>query len=681
MLKRWYSNLPLNHKIFLLTSGIMTVLSLLALVTLFAITLNLTNDRVTPKTLESVASIFRHPVTLNDIVISKQSADKNLAWLQEYPLVDEAGLYIDGRLFSVFPEGNDTLPTRISGLPNFETSDKQFYLATLQEGSPAVHLFLKGFKTSLTNIYKIGLLAFIIMFISALGLTLIGTRIVQRSITKPVTHLMNIARMVSANEDYQVRAQKLNNDEIGALVDAFNTMLNRIETRDHQLLTEKDKAERTQMQAQELAAETREANKRLEFEVHVRTKIERKLTDFQSYLNSIINSMPSALIAVDEHFFITLWNKEASMLSGTPLESALGYSLEEAFPMLGNYMDDISHALIERETKTVEKVTFFDSLNQEHQLDLIIYPLNRTGTLGAVIRIDDVSSKIQMEEVMVQTEKMMSVGGLAAGMAHEINNPLSAIVQGAQNIKRRLSPDIAANIKTAEELGIDLDTIRMYLANRQIMKFLDNIQDAGERAAHIVTNMLQFSRQSSRTLALTSIPDLLDQAVEIAGSDYDLKKGYDFKRLKLVKEYDENNILVPCARQEIEQVLLNLFKNAAQAIKERGDKNVDLNYQGQIRISCHFESGHCVIGIEDNGIGMDAETRKRVFEPFFTTKDVGVGTGLGLSVSYFIITSHHGGTMDARSEKLKGTCFTIRLPLTTPVDTDKNPQSALTSES
>lgn len=671
MVKRWYSNLPLNQKIFLLTSGIMTVMSVLTIVILVSTSLTINNKRVTPQTLSSVASLYQQEIMVQQLTESDQLAQKKLDLLSTFPLVDQAALFRNGVKIAQYPSST-IIPDRIADFDERLLSPANSHLLIdIPSADHHFQLFICAQVYTLSSLLSLDLLWIGLVFAIALAMTIIGTRIVQKSITNPVTHLMNIARMVSANEDFAVRAQKLHNDEIGALVDAFNGMLTRIESRDQQLKAEKEKAEQTQAQAQELAAETREANKRLEFEVHVRTKIERKLTDFQSYLNSIINSMPSALIAVDEHFFVTLWNKEASNLSGTSLEMALGYNLDEAFPLLSNYMDEISHALIERETKVIEKVAFQQEDDTQRMLDLVIYPLNRTGTLGAVIRIDEVTAKYQMEEMIVQTEKMMSVGGLAAGMAHEINNPLSAIVQGAQNIERRLSPDVNQNTVTANALGVDLDIIREYMEVRGVLKFLTNINKAGQRAAHIVSNMLQFSRASSRVLEQANVCEVLDQALEIASNDYDLKKGFDFKQLELIKEYENCDLQISCARQEIEQVVINLLKNAAQAIKERAQQEPS-GFKGKIWMRCRADDGQCEIQLEDNGIGMSAETRKRIFEPFFTTKDIGIGTGLGLSVSYFIITAHHSGTMDARSEPMNGSCFIIRLPLTQEITAPEN---------
>ncbi|BCE02175.1 ATP-binding protein [Marinicellulosiphila megalodicopiae] len=649
MLKLWYTSLPITRKLFFMFIVVLTPIILFGVFFQFIAYYSLTYNQLVDQNERAVVYLMQN----RKHIINDTNQQIDISKL--YPSIEAVGIYQNNQWTDRFPE-TVTLPS-IQNIPK-NTFVHKYYFGQLDD---AHQIFIKTNTlkvTTYTNAIMVASLATLVF--AFICVFFIGIH-VQRVIARPILHLMNIARMVSSNENYQVRAQKMYEDEIGGLVDAFNTMLARVENRDHQLHAEKNRAERAQNLAETNAEQTKEAVKRLEFEVHVRTKIERKLTDFQSYLNSIINSMPSALIAVDEHFFVTQWNKEASILSGTSIEYALGYSLEEAFPLLGDYMDLISRALLEKETQVRERIEYVHN-DQKLFLDFVVYPLNRTGTLGAVIRIDDISERTKLEEVMVQTEKMMSVGGLAAGMAHEINNPLSAIIQGSQNIKRRLDPGLPKNAKVAQEINADLDKINEYLTHREIIKFMDNIHSAGQRAAHIVTNMLQFSRQSSRKLDMHNICELLDRAVEIASSDYDLKKGYDFKQLEIIKQYSDSELKVPCAAPEIEQVLLNLIKNAAQALKER-EVNSFLEHKSTITISCRASNNQCILNISDNGTGMEDSVRKRIFEPFFTTKDVGIGTGLGLSVSYFIITSHHNGTMDVSSTLGEGTTFTIRLPL------------------
>lgn len=156
----------------------------------------------------------------------------------------------------------------------------------------------------------------------------------------------------------------------------------------------------------------------------------------------------------------------------------------------------------------IERVTWPKGDDLRHYA-LTFYPLTGGGGRGVVIRIDDITQRLSLEEMMVQSEKMLSVGGLAAGMAHEINNPLGAILHNVQNIRRRLSSDLPRNQEQAEELGIDLATINRYLDSREVPQLLDGIQQAGARAAKIVTHMLSFSRRSNRQL----VP------CELAGTD------------------------------------------------------------------------------------------------------------------------------------------------------------------
>jgi signal transduction histidine kinase len=285
---------------------------------------------------------------------------------------------------------------------------------------------------------------------------------------------------------------------------------------------------------------------------------------------------------------------------------------------------------------------------------------DRSGEIKEYLCIgSDITESRRMENMMVQTEKMMSVGGLAAGMAHEINNPLGGMLQSLQNVIRRMSPGLPANETEAAACGTRLETIRCYLEKREIFRFLENIRVSGERASHIVENMLSFSRRSESMRTPVNLSELLDKAVELAAHDYDLKKKYDFRHIRIVRRYEPAMAPVPCVATEIEQVMLNLLRNAAQAMGEN-------EQQGQppcITLDLHKDGDSAVIEIADNGPGMDAQQLKRIFEPFFTTKEVGVGTGLGLSVSYFIITNNHNGSLSADASPGKGATFIIRLPL------------------
>ena len=399
-------------------------------------------------------------------------------------------------------------------------------------------------------------------------------------------------------------------------------------------------------------------NLKLTKDIAERKQAEDELRRLRNLLSNIVNSMPSVLVGVDLQGRVTQWNREAARATGIAAEQAQGRLLDEVFPKLQSEMEQVRKAIRTRQVQEDLKVP--RRVDGETRFsDVIVYPLLANGVEGAVIRIDDVTERVHIEEMMMQTEKMMSVGALAAGMAHEINNPLGGILQGAQNIQRRFSTELAKNVQVARECGTSLDTIRAYLGKREIQGFIEGIRESGTRAARIVANMLQFSRRSEAQVVLADLPELVERALELAASDYDLKKKYDFRRIEIVREFEPDLPQVPVVVTEIEQVVLNLLKNAAQAMQEEQSDEK----KPHIILRMKREGDWVRLVVEDNGPGMNEPTSKRAFEPFFTTKGIGVGTGLGLSVSYMIITNNHKGTMTLDSTPGKGTRFVIHLPL------------------
>lgn len=391
--------------------------------------------------------------------------------------------------------------------------------------------------------------------------------------------------------------------------------------------------------------------------VHVEAgKAEQELTHLRQELANIVNSMPSILIGIDQDRCIRHWNLEAQHATGITPDAARGRKAEEVFPQLKRQLDLVSDALLKRQLQACRKLSWVLGGRQVY-IDLTIYPMLDAGKTGAVIRIDDVSERVRIEEMMVQTEKMMSIGGLAAGMAHEINNPLAGIMQNVQVIRNRLDPKLAKNDKVARECGTDIETIVHYIDKRGMQPMLEALTTSGNRAARIVDNMLSFSRKSESQQAPHNLNELIDRTLELAANDYDLKKNYDFRKISIVRESGELPE-VKCTATEIQQVLLNLLKNGAQAMSADPACNAP-----QFILRTRREDRFAVIEVQDNGPGIPEEIRRRVFEPFFTTRAVGIGTGLGLSVSYFIICEKHGGSMEISSSPGQGTCFFIRLPI------------------
>lgn len=385
---------------------------------------------------------------------------------------------------------------------------------------------------------------------------------------------------------------------------------------------------------------------------------QNELARMRLLLKRMIDSMPSILIGIDREEKIIYWNSQSEVFTGLKEQEVSGKKVLDVLPFLMEYFDSVRAACSSGQPRKAERIQA-EKNGIPIQFEMTAYPLIAADMEGAVIRLDDVTARLRMEEMIIQTEKMVSLGGLAAGMAHEINNPLGGIMMGSQNILRRIEPSHEKNRECANICGIEIEKIHEYMEKRGIITILQGILEMGERASEIVENMLSFSRRSESSKSSADLRELTEKALELASNEYDLKKKWDFRHIEIIREYGDDIPPIPCVKTEIQQVILNLLKNAAYAM----GKKTYVGSHPQITIRLKKEDGMVRLDIADNGIGMDSETKKRVFEPFFTTKEAGMGTGLGLSVSYFIITNNHSGQMEVESNHGIGTTFTIRLPI------------------
>lgn len=384
----------------------------------------------------------------------------------------------------------------------------------------------------------------------------------------------------------------------------------------------------------------------------------------RALMEDVANTMRSSLIVVTQDGTISFCNRTALAATENPAQPVVGQPLRAAFPYSDEDTDIILNMV--RHRQAISRLPVRKLIGEQlHFFEIAVYPLSSAASEGAVIRIDDVTERTRMQETMMQADKMASIGGLAAGVAHEINNPLGVMVQAAQNIERRLSEKLAANHQAAEECGTTIGTIRSYLEKRNILEFLDDIKSDGARASKIVRNLLEFSHRNESAREPVLIEELFLESLELAQKDYDLKKHTDFRQIRISVEVDPALPPVPMVRSQIEQVLLNLLKNSAQALTDKitSSAAVGRAFTPEITLSARLEADHVRIEIQDNGPGFTAETRRRAFEPFFTTKPPGSGTGLGLWISYAIVIEKHGGEIILDSAPDKGCKIILNLPL------------------
>jgi two-component system, NtrC family, sensor kinase len=264
-----------------------------------------------------------------------------------------------------------------------------------------------------------------------------------------------------------------------------------------------------------------------------------------------------------------------------------------------------------------------DHENRESYLSCSCYPLIESGqVVGAINITKDITKEINLQKMMMQQEKLASIGRLSAGVAHEINNPLTTI--------------LTSTLLLQEDFG----------ENDPIYRELQTVADEALRCRKIVASLLDFARQTRPTRKLTDLNDVVIRSCMLT------KKLAAFNDVDIQLELDETLVEAYVDKGQIEQSLINLVLNAIEATEPGG----------KIRLSTRLnrESGEIEIAISDTGIGIPSGYLDKIFDPFFTTTEN--GTGLGLAVTHGLI-EQHGGCIDVDSTPGRGTCFTIKLKI------------------
>ncbi len=258
---------------------------------------------------------------------------------------------------------------------------------------------------------------------------------------------------------------------------------------------------------------------------------------------------------------------------------------------------------------------------------------------------------------LIHAEKMASLGELTAGIAHEIQNPLNFVNNFSE-----------VNIELAAELREEIDRVNadeqtknslLSLAN-SIIQNQEKINQHGKRADSIVKGMLQHSRTNNGQKEPTDLNVLADEYLRL--SYHGLRAKDKLFNAKIVSHLDEKTGIIPLVPQDMGRALLNFFNNAFYAVSEK--KKLDIpGYEPEVTLTVKRLGQNAEIRIRDNGTGIPDSIRDKIFQPFFTTKPTGMGTGLGLSLSYDIITKLHQGNVICQSREGEGTEFIIRLPI------------------
>jgi two-component system NtrC family sensor kinase len=405
-------------------------------------------------------------------------------------------------------------------------------------------------------------------------------------------------------------------------------------------------------------------------DVTEREGLAKQVEALRAYNENILLNLSSALLVVDREGVITTANRLAQRILGTGEATLRGRSVWDWFA-------GVPRSEIPLERTLEEGVAFSGAETRATRADGTRVPIGVScGPLldaagqrtGAVFVFQDLTEIKQLQQQVLQTEKMASIGQLAAGVAHEINNPMGFIhanlFQMADYVEdlRQLWEGVAAlTAALAARDDAAVERAAAALAEKQaeldatfllddLGKAVRESQEGAERIRHIVQDLRDFSRHDAAEMVLADVNQCLDSTANIVWSM--------MKHSVVLERHYTDLPQIRCFPMQLKQVFMNLLVNAYQAIAERVGRSGEA---GRVTLRTERRGGQLVVSVSDTGVGIAREHLDRIFDPFFTTKQVGAGTGLGLSTSFNIVR-RHGGALRVRSEPGRGTTFEVHLP-------------------
>ena len=375
--------------------------------------------------------------------------------------------------------------------------------------------------------------------------------------------------------------------------------------------------------------------------------LQRKVDEYErlkEFSENIVESINVGILAADLEDRVESWNTQIEQLSGIPRENALGRPLAELFP--AELVEQFArvrgetgiHHIYKFVLKPLATAAAVGSGNGngngngsapvsrlgDATLNIAIAPLvsKDQECIGRLIIFDDVTDRAELEQRLVQADKLSSIGLLAAGVAHEVNTPLAVISTYAQMLAKQVAEDSQKSL------------------------ILDKIAKQTFRASEIVNSLLNFSRTSSTSFGDVSLTRVIQETLSLL--EHQLQK----TGIRLETDFEPGMRAVHGNAGKLQQVFLNLFLNARDA----------MGHGGVLEVRAFSTGARAIVEVSDTGTGIAAEHLHRIYDPFFTTKAARKGTGLGLSVTYGIV-QEHGGSIEVSNKPSGGACFRLEFPL------------------
>ena len=365
-----------------------------------------------------------------------------------------------------------------------------------------------------------------------------------------------------------------------------------------------------------------------------RRHLEKKLQKSEKKYHEIFNNIPNPVFVLDADTLEIIDCNQS-------VRAVYGYSRDEIvekyfLDLLGHEDKEVYAAKIKK-SSIMNRVRQVDKAGRTFFVDIWISPSDYPGKKVLLVTTSDITERLETEQQLIQASKMGTLGEMASGVAHELNQPLSVIKTTSSWFIKKMN----RNEKIDDEI---------------LFTMLSKVDTNVDRATKIINHMRQFARKSGLMLVTVQVNDVLERAFEIFSQQLRLRG------VEVAWEIEKNLPLIMGDPDRMEQVFINLLMNARDAIEEKWGPKTHKEGDKRITLRTWSEENSVFIELCDTGSGMPETISDKIFEPFFTTKEVGKGTGLGLSISYSIVKDC-GGTIQIKSTSAEGTCFNLRFPI------------------
>jgi len=362
--------------------------------------------------------------------------------------------------------------------------------------------------------------------------------------------------------------------------------------------------------------------------------LEQELEKSEKKYYAIFDNIPNPVFVLDmDTLKILDCNTSVEMVYGYKKDEIMAQSFLELFiPEEQDHYQDLI-----KSTAVINQVRHLDNKGRTLFVNIRISPHEYPGEKVYLVTTSDITQRLETEQQLIQASKMATLGEMATGVAHELNQPLSVIKTASRFFMKK--------IRKNEKIKDDI-----------LLTMSEEIDTYVDRATKIINHMRQFGRKSDITLEKVQVNAILEKALEILGQQLKVRG------IELVRDFEQELPLIMADPDRLEQVFINLLINARDAIDERWQSQPHTEDAKAIRLKTKSNADAVTVEVQDTGTGIPEHILERIFEPFFTTKKVGQGTGLGLSISYGIIQDCNG-SIRAVSLQGKGTGFIITFPI------------------